>query len=197
MAAPTSCRSEVDVTNQGIASPEALSELRGEMELLERRLETMRGSVERVDELPETMDIVPCTINDVLVGVPLSVIDQVVGIARLSPTRDAPPWIRGLLNLHGVMIPIVDVAVRLAHPPMKMDLGDLILLCSTRHGCMGLWVQSVFSVTRISTATLDRHIPEVIAAPHILGVTVCNGKPTYVLRVDALLGRFEMPGKDA
>lgn len=185
------------MTNHAIASPERLSELRSEMDALERRLETMREAVERVEELPETLDIVPCAINDVYVGVPLSVIDQVVGIARLTPTRDAPPWIRGLLNLRGVMIPIVDVAARLAHPPIKMDLGDLILLCSTPRGCMGLWVQSVFGVTRIPTATLDRHMPEVIAAPHILGVTVCNGKPTYLLRVDALLGRFETPGKDA
>ncbi len=182
------------MSDDNVATRQAMDSLRNEIDALERRLRTMRTEVERAEQLPATMEVLACVMGDSHVGVPLSSVEHVVGIARLCPARDAVPWICGLLDLHGVMIPVVDVGVRLGNPPRKLELSDLIAICTTRQGRVGLWVESVFGVIRIQTAALDRDVPEIIGAPHLLGLTVVGGKATYLLRLDALLGTFERTG---
>ncbi|MBK9259868.1 MAG: chemotaxis protein CheW [Polyangiaceae bacterium] len=173
--------------------PESVGAIRREIESLERRLRWLRREFEQDAPLPETIEILQCVSGDAHIGVPLANIERVVGIARLCPSNDAQPWLRGLLDIRGVMIPVVDVGMRIGKPARVVELGDLVVICTTHRARVGLWVASVLGVMEVQTATLDRNVPELMGAPYLLGVAVVNGHATYLLRNDGLLDVVDSP----
>ena len=171
--------------------PETVNDIRREIESLERRLRLLHRDFERDEPLPATLDILHCTTGDAHVGVPLVDIECVVSMAQLWPSPNAQPWIRGLLNLRGVLIPVVDLGMRVGRPPRTAELGDLIVICNLHRARVGLWIASVIGVPRIQTASIDRKVPELMGAPYLIGIATVNGHSTYLLRNDALLESVE------
>lgn len=71
-------------------------------------------------------------------GVALSLVECVVGAVALTELPGAPRSIRGILNLHGTLIPVGDLRRRLALPDREIDPGDCIVLARTPRRMIGL-----------------------------------------------------------
>jgi purine-binding chemotaxis protein CheW len=170
-----------------VSLPETVDGIRREIESLEQRLRALHRAVEPDVPLPESIEILHCVAGATHVGVPIENVERVVGIARLSPANDAQPWLRGLLDIRGEMIPVIDVGMRVGQPARVVELGDLIVICTLRGGRIGLWIAAVLGVTQIQTAKLDRTVTELMDAPYLHGVTVVNDHATYLLRNEGLL----------
>lgn len=82
--------------------------------------------------------------------VPLDYVYKVVPIMSLQPVPGAPPYLRGLMNLHGTSIPVMDLAMRLGHKSsQKYTLDTPILLCSSGDRRAGLIISEVRDVRSI------------------------------------------------
>ncbi|MBM4006290.1 MAG: hypothetical protein FJ292_01795 [Planctomycetes bacterium] len=92
-------------------------------------------------------------------AVDLSWVREVCPMVRFREVPGAPPWIRGLLNYHGTLIPSVDLSMLLGGPAVEPTLGARILLlegpidgsAEGRRAVFGALVDTVDA-----PATLDR-----------------------------------------
>jgi purine-binding chemotaxis protein CheW len=73
-------------------------------------------------------------------ALPLSVVERVA----LTPLPDAPTVIRGVIDMHAQLIPVVDMRLRL--PPREVALTDLLMLAYGARRAIAFFVDAVSGV---------------------------------------------------
>ncbi len=91
-----------------------------------------------------------------------------------SPTRiaGAPSHIKGVINLRGVIVPIVDLRLQFGLPDARYDSITVVVVLNVRGKVVGAVVDSVSDVLELSADSI-KPAPEFngsVACEHILGV---------------------------
>ena len=61
-------------------------------------------------------------------AMPLAQVEQALRMVSLVHIPDAPPWISGLINFHGHVIPVINLRMRLAQPQRAVQLDDRLIV---------------------------------------------------------------------
>ena len=74
------------------------------------------------------------TLNEQRYGIPLGVVEMVVRIVAITPLTGGYEFIDGVINVHGNIIPVLNLRCRFGLPGRPTKLSDqlIILRCATR-----------------------------------------------------------------
>jgi len=120
-------------------------------------------------------------------------VEEVVQMARLTPVPESPPWVAGLLNLRGEILPVIDVWSRCQRHDRQQELTDLIVICRTDGRMVGLVVQEVGIVHSVKRETFRPPPADVPLAPYLLGVLEADGAPALLWSVRRLVATSDLP----
>ncbi len=108
-----------------------------------------------------------CHSSDLSVAIPVIQIEEVTSMVYLSPLPDAPQTIRGIVDYHGRLAPVLDWQMAFSSKPtvLKPDM-HLVFLTTERH----LWAAVVdevggvceFNIEDIDHRFVDRLLPSFI-----------------------------------
>jgi len=79
-------------------------------------------------------------------GVPIVQVQEIRGWMSVTPLPNSPPYIKGVLNLRGTIIPVIDLRVRFKLPFRSYDALTVIVVVNIRDRLAGLVVDSVSDV---------------------------------------------------
>jgi purine-binding chemotaxis protein CheW len=82
-------------------------------------------------------------------------IKEIIRPQRLTPVPKAPSFIEGVINLRGVVIPVVDLRKRFDQPTLGSDRKTRIIICALSGKIIGLMVDEVAEVRRYSRQELQ------------------------------------------
>jgi purine-binding chemotaxis protein CheW len=71
---------------------------------------------------------------------------EALWLPECRPVEEAPPYIAGLLNLHGMIIPIIDIHIRFGRPPKPYNVTDRIIIAQVSNTQIGLIVNDIIDV---------------------------------------------------
>jgi purine-binding chemotaxis protein CheW len=80
---------------------------------------------------------------------------EIKGWAPTTPVAHAPPELRGILNLRGMILPIVDFAVRLGLRETSDNARHAILVVDVGGRTIGLLVEAVSELLSISNEQMQ------------------------------------------
>ena len=105
-------------------------------------------------------------------GLSLSAIQETITLRRITRVPKAAPYIKGVINLHGNVIPVIDVARRLGTGETAAGAGSRIVVVETETEVVGLLAERVSSVTRLAPSSVQPPPAMVagIAAEYLEGV---------------------------
>jgi chemotaxis signal transduction protein len=115
-------------------------------------------------------------------AVPAADVVQVLRMVAVAPVPGAPPFIRGILNLHGTLVPVVDVGARLSGAPRPLHPDDQLLLASAGGRLLALEVERVRDVVEVPDAPADA--PWGATAPLAAGAIALPGGAVVVQSLD-------------
>lgn len=92
-------------------------------------------------------------------ALPASCALQVLRMAAPTPVPDAPPHLRGVLDVRGALVPVVDVAARLGAPPRTPRPEDQLLLAQEGGRRVALQVERVLEVREVPDEAVEPHPP--------------------------------------
>jgi purine-binding chemotaxis protein CheW len=75
-------------------------------------------------------------------------IREIIRPQRLTPVPKAPPFIEGVINLRGAVVPVVDLRKRFEQPAAGPERRTRILICALAGKVIGLMVDEVAEVRR-------------------------------------------------
>jgi len=119
---------------------------------------------------------------------------EIRGWTPATPLPHAPPFVLGVVNLRGVVLPIVDLAVRLGFPPSQPTARHAIIVVEFGDQVAGLLVDGVSDIFTADDAQIQP-TPEIAAGTaklYLRGVIALDGRLVAVLDVDNLLPSAEL-----
>lgn len=95
-------------------------------------------------------------------ALPFHLVERVARAVFVTPLPDVPEIVAGIINVHGRVVPVVDIRKRLELPEREILLSDLLMLVKGRRRYMAFFADTVsgvvnFSEEKISSA--DRISP--------------------------------------
>jgi len=123
---------------------------------------------------------------------------EILRFEAITPVPTAPPAIRGVLNLRGRVVPVVDPAVRFGRPPSELTRLSCIIVVETEQ-CgerltMGLLVDSVSQVVELADAEIEP-VPAFGSGVHVdflRGLARQGNRFALLLDLDRVLDPVEL-----
>lgn len=82
-------------------------------------------------------------------------VTEIVGIQKITEVPDMPAYIKGVINLRGKVIPIMDVRIRFNLPEREYDDKTCIIVVNVNETTIGLAVDMVSEVTSIPASHIE------------------------------------------
>jgi purine-binding chemotaxis protein CheW len=88
-------------------------------------------------------------LGDESYGVEVKIVSEIIGIQPIAELPEMPEYIRGIINLRGKIIPVMDVRLRFNKPLKEYDWRTCIVVIDINDLTIGLIVDSVAAVVSI------------------------------------------------
>ncbi|PWR02723.1 chemotaxis protein CheW [Meridianimarinicoccus roseus] len=89
-------------------------------------------------------------------GVTIGVVTEIVGMQRIMLVPDVPHFIKGVINLRGKVIPLMDVRLRFGIPEKEYDERTVVIVLDLGEAPIGLIVDAVSEVLEIPAENIDQ-----------------------------------------
>jgi purine-binding chemotaxis protein CheW len=112
------------------------------------------------------------------------------------PTRiaNAPAFIKGVVNLRGVIVPIVDLRVKLGCDSVEYNSFTVVIVLNVKGRVVGAVVDSVSDVLELGGDTI-KPVPEMHTAVDtgfITGIGSINERMLILMDIEALMSSADM-----
>lgn len=127
-------------------------------------------------------------------GVAIRHVIEIVGLQRITEVPEMPDFVKGVINLRGQVIPVIDVRTRFRMPARQYDHRTCVIVVRMRHNTVGMVVDTVNEVADIPEADVAPP-PSISAGPssrYIWGMGKMGDQVRILLDVDRLLYDREM-----
>lgn len=87
-------------------------------------------------------------------GIEILKVQEIKGFSKITPVPNAPHFVRGVVNLRGAVVPIVDLRARFGMPAKEFDQFTVIIVVNLGSKVVGLVVDTVSDVLDIPLADI-------------------------------------------
>ena len=102
---------------------------------------------------PTTRQLVVCSLGEEEYALPIAQVREIVRASEPRSVASDVPWMRGVISLRGMLVPVYDLAARLGLP--GGDAGTKIVIVETASGPVGVLVDDVVEVLTVAAAQVE------------------------------------------
>lgn len=99
--------------------------------------------------------IVAFSLGQETYGVDIASVREIIPIQKIVPVPRAPDFVEGIINLRGRIVPVLDLRKQFGFEEKKGDPNQRIVLVESGQESIGVIVDSVSSVLRISEGSIE------------------------------------------
>ena len=129
-------------------------------------------------------------------GVPIDRVQTIEEMHRIVAVPDMPEYVRGVINLRGSVIPVVELRRRFGMPTREFDDRTCIIVIASESRTVGFIVDTVNEVHEIPKESIQPP-PEFNAGDDkdqfVTGLGTVGGEVKILLGVDRLMRADEVP----
>jgi len=103
-------------------------------------------------------------------GISIRYVREIVELQKISEVPDMPAYVKGVINLRGKVIPVVDIRLRFRFDPREYDDRTCIIVVMMNNSAIGFIVDTVEDVLEIPESQIE-------PAP---GFRTVSGKEKYI-----------------
>jgi purine-binding chemotaxis protein CheW len=136
-------------------------------------------------------------------GARVLTIREIMGIQDITAVPHTPPYVKGVINLRGKVIPVIDLRLKFGLPEAEYTTRTCTIVVQVQLGeaavLMGLIVDGVAEVLNLSPGDIEDtpDFGQGVATPYLLGMAKIKGKVKILLDIDQVLNKQELHGLDA
>ena len=110
---------------------------------------------ELVNDSSQEGQFLTFTIANQEYGIEIKNVTEIIGIQKITDLPELPPFIKGVINLRGKVIPVIDVRLRFGMPERKYDERTCIVVVNINDTSVGLVVDTVSEVMNIPQESIE------------------------------------------
>lgn len=135
------------------------------------------------------IQLVSFVLEDVEYGVDILAVHEILRFPEITRLPNAPSFIKGVINLRGNVIPVVDVRKRFGFKPAQVTDLTRVIVIETNEKLVGLMVDNVHQVVRLSQANVDppSELIEGVSEAYIRGIGRLKDRLIVILNLANIL----------
>lgn len=149
-------------------------------------------------EIPAGGSFLCCVTSGSQLCLPLESVVRAFAFATLQPIPRGPSYLKGVLNLGGASLPVIDLAERVGLPPVpRYGIDTCIVLCAGAGGQVGVIVESILGLAAVPAGESPLDGLFAGGANCLAGVAVVNGRQSLIVDMPKLLDLAAIVGAEA
>jgi purine-binding chemotaxis protein CheW len=88
-------------------------------------------------------------------GISIKLVREIIELQKISEVPDMPPYVKGVINLRGKVIPIIDIRLRFNFDPRPYDDRTCIIVVEIKNSAIGFIVDTVEDVLEIQEKDVE------------------------------------------
>lgn len=135
-------------------------------------------------------------------GLEILKVREIIGMLDITPIPQTPDYVKGVINLRGRVIPVIDLRLKFGLPPMEYGERTCIIVVDVKSGQgpmqMGVVVDAVSEVLNVGGEDLEPPpaFGHDLSHHYILGLAKTKGSIKILLDIDRVLSAEELLGLD-
>lgn len=128
-------------------------------------------------------------LNNEEYGLEILKVREIIGVMDITPVPQTPPFVKGIINLRGKVIPVVDLRLKFTMPEIEYTKETCIIVVDIGSRLMGIIVDTVSEVLDIATKDIEPtpSLGSDIKTDFILGMGKIKGKVKILLDINRVL----------
>ena len=127
-------------------------------------------------------------------GVGILTVQEIRGWSAVTAIPHSPKWLLGVINLRGVVVPIVDLRIRFELDRVEFNESTVVIILNLVDRVVGVVVDAVSDVITLSNAQIKPApmLGNNTNTSHIIGFGTLDERMRILLDVDRLIAAREI-----
>ena len=144
------------------------------------------------DKAYEELQMVVFNLGDEAFGVDIGQVREIIKMVDITRMPNAPEFVEGIINLRGQITTIMDLRKRLGMKVTETNEQTRIIIVETSGSTLGMIVDSVSEVLRMSCKDIDPPSAASTHAEYIQGVGKLEDRLLIILDLNKILSEEEI-----
>lgn len=121
-------------------------------------------------------------------------VQEIRGYDKVTPIPSSPDYLKGVLNLRGVIVPILDMRVKFRLAEVRYDQFTVVVILRLGDRTIGLVVDGVSDVIALNASEVKAppKLGSVVDGSYIAGVATQDQRMVLLLDIEKLLSSAEL-----
>lgn len=123
-------------------------------------------------------------------GLDILKVQEIRGYEAVTTLANAPDYFKGVVNLRGVIVPIIDMRIRFNLGTPTYDQFTIVIVLNLGGAVMGMVVDSVSDVTTLLPGQIrpPPQLGSAIRADYLIGLGTIDERMLILIDIDKLMG---------
>ena len=138
---------------------------------------------------PTQKEFIACRIGEEEYCVDIMAVREIRGWTPATKLPHVPDYVRGVINLRGAVLPVIDLATRLRVGTIEANKRHVIIIVHLRSQTLGLLVEAVSDILLASEEELHPtpNVASEVAREFVSGLITVDGRMIRILNLDRLI----------
>ena len=115
---------------------------------------------------------------------------RVLPMEALARVPNMPPFLKGAVNLRGMLVPVLDLRTRLGLQITRQTAESRIVIVNTAGQDVGFIVDAVTGVLPVPTSSIEPVSASSIRSNYLSGIAVLGSRQVFLLDLDKVFSVF-------
>ena len=127
-------------------------------------------------------------------GVDVLKVQEIRGYEKVTPMPGAPAYLKGVVNLRGIIVPVIDLRVKFGMAEPTYDSVTVVIILRIAGRVIGIVVDAVSDVARLAPGDVKAApmLGAVVDSSFISGVATLNDRMVLLLDIEKFLSSGEL-----
>ena len=146
-----------------------------------------------------TSEFLTFTLGGEEYGVDILKVQEIRSYERPTSIANAPPFLKGVVNLRGVVVPVVDMRIKFGMGDPDYNQFTVVIILNVAHRVVGMVVDGVSDVLTLSAEQI-RPAPEfgaTLDTKYIIGLGTIDERMLILMDIEKLMTSSDMALTDS
>ncbi|MBF8178128.1 MAG: chemotaxis protein CheW [Burkholderiaceae bacterium] len=142
----------------------------------------------------ETLEYLAFTLGQEEYGVSIQKVQELRGYDAVTQIANAPEFIKGVVNLRGIIVPIIDMRIKFNLGTPTYDQFTVVVILNINNRVVGMVVDSVSDVITLTPEQI-KPAPEMggaVDTNYLVGLGTVDERMLILVDIDRLMSSNEM-----
>ena len=127
-------------------------------------------------------------------GVDILKVQEIRGYEKVTPIPTAPAYLKGVVNLRGIIVPVIDLRLKFGMAEPKYDSFTVVIILRVAGRVIGIVVDGVSDVTQLAPADVKAapQLGSLVDSSFLAGLATQGDRMILLLDIEKFLSSGEL-----